>query len=158
MLLTGKKDWFLPTLSPANLFIYFYSFLLFLSCRLLSIPFGEMQSDDIKLYYDQTDSWKLFPVSDDTEIRYGWKNSRFLKATSQGLGKLTATLSYFSQYNKMKEVGPYINFVLLSVLFFLHFYHLAVLCSIFALFYYFFREWYLIPFGECLVRSFIPPA
>lgn len=73
-----------------------------------------MQSDDIKLYDDQADNWKLFPVSDDIAIRDGWRNSRLLKATSQGLGKLTATLRYFSQQNKMKEVGPYINFILFS--------------------------------------------
>ncbi|EXC20346.1 hypothetical protein L484_020567 [Morus notabilis] len=62
------------------------------------------ESDDIKLYDDQADNWKLFPVSDDIAIRDGWRNSRVLKATSQGLGKLTATLRYFSQHNKMKEV------------------------------------------------------
>ncbi|KAF4381614.1 hypothetical protein F8388_021242 [Cannabis sativa] len=63
------------------------------------------ESDDINLYDDRTDNWNMIPVSDNIASTYGRKNSRVLEATSQGLGKLTATLSYyFSQHSEMKEV------------------------------------------------------
>ena len=87
-----------------HLIFALFSFLLLSSCILLRIPFGEMQNDDINLYDDHTDDWKIFPVSDYLAVIYGRKNSRILKAISQGLGNLTATLSYFSQHSEMKEV------------------------------------------------------
>ncbi|XP_062106942.1 nuclear pore complex protein GP210 isoform X1 [Humulus lupulus] len=62
------------------------------------------ESDDINLYDDHADNWNIFPVSDNIASTYGRKNSRILKATSQGLGKLTATLNYFSQLSEMKEI------------------------------------------------------
>lgn len=60
--------------------------------------------DDTKLYDNQTDYWRLFPVSDEIALHHGWWNSRLLKATSQGLGKLTAALSYSVGHHERKEV------------------------------------------------------
>lgn len=57
------------------------------------------QSDNVKVHDNQSD-WRTFTLSDE----HGWRNSRILKATSQGLGKLTASLSYFSGYQETKEV------------------------------------------------------
>ncbi|CAB4305668.1 unnamed protein product [Prunus armeniaca] len=62
------------------------------------------ESDDIKLSNNQSDYWRLFPVSDDIAIKHGWQNSIILKATSQGQDKLTASLTYFSGLNETKEV------------------------------------------------------
>lgn len=67
-----------------------------------SIP--ELQSDDLKLSSDQSDYWRLSPVSNDIAIKHGWQNSMILKATSQGQGKLAASLTYFSALNEKKEV------------------------------------------------------
>lgn len=103
-----------------------FSFLLLFGYILLRIPLCEMQSDDINLYDDQTDNWNIFPISDDIATTYGRKNSRVLKVTSQGLGKLTATLSYFSQHSEMKEVVPSLTLVCFCpLIFLLHFYHHA---------------------------------
>ncbi|KAH7510680.1 hypothetical protein FEM48_ZijujUnG0099600 [Ziziphus jujuba var. spinosa] len=60
------------------------------------------ESDDVKLYDNLTDHWKIFPVSDDILVKHGSHNSRILKATSQGLGKLTASLSYFSEHHEVE--------------------------------------------------------
>ncbi|KAK9272744.1 hypothetical protein L1049_003121 [Liquidambar formosana] len=62
------------------------------------------ESDDVKLHYNQSDYWKTFLVSDDFEAKHGWRNSRILKATSQGLGKLTASLTYCSGNPEIMEV------------------------------------------------------
>lgn len=43
-------------------------------------------------------------LSDRIAIRHGWWNSRILKMTSEGLGKLTASLNYFSRHPETKEV------------------------------------------------------
>lgn len=66
--------------------------------------FCQLQSDDIKLSNNQSDYWRLFPVSDDIAIKHGWLNSMILKATSQGQDKLIASLTYFSGLNETKEV------------------------------------------------------
>ncbi|KAM0958021.1 hypothetical protein EV1_023125 [Malus domestica] len=62
------------------------------------------ESDDLKLSSDQSDYWRLSPVSNDIAIKHGWQNSMILKATSQGQGKLAASLTYFSALNEKKEV------------------------------------------------------
>lgn len=43
-------------------------------------------------------------MPNDLLLKHGWRNSRILKATSQGLGKLTASLTYFSGLHDTKEV------------------------------------------------------
>ncbi|KAJ4729295.1 nuclear pore complex protein [Melia azedarach] len=62
------------------------------------------ESDDIKLFDNQSEYWRTFTVSDDSMLKHGWRNSRILKATSQGLGKLAASLTYFSGHRDTKEV------------------------------------------------------
>lgn len=71
--------------------------------------FHALQSDDVKLYDNQSEYWRTFMVSDDIAVKHGWGNSRILKATSQGLGKLTASLAYHSGYQEKKEVLPCIS-------------------------------------------------
>lgn len=71
---------------------------------LLRSSLVELQSDDIRLHYDQSDHWYTFLASDNITFKHGWRNCRILKATSHGLGKLTASLSYYSGYSESKEV------------------------------------------------------
>jgi nuclear pore complex protein Nup210 len=69
--------------------------------------FLALQNDDVKLFDNQSEYWKTFLVSDDIVLKHGWRNSTVLKATSQGMGKLTASLTYFSGhpvYPDTKEV------------------------------------------------------
>ncbi|KAF7130117.1 hypothetical protein RHSIM_Rhsim10G0015700 [Rhododendron simsii] len=62
------------------------------------------ESDDVKLHEDQPGYWNTLPVSDDIAVNQGLSNSRILKATSYGLGKLTATLTYSTGDDETKEV------------------------------------------------------
>ncbi|GAY46849.1 hypothetical protein CUMW_100160 [Citrus unshiu] len=62
------------------------------------------ESDDIKLSDNQSECWRTFSMPNDLVLKHGWRNSRILKATSQGLGKLTASLTYFSGLHDTKEV------------------------------------------------------
>ncbi|KAA8548147.1 hypothetical protein F0562_004591 [Nyssa sinensis] len=62
------------------------------------------KSDDVKLHDNESNYWNTFPVSDSIDVKHGWWNSRILKATSCGLGKLTATLTYSSGHGEAKEV------------------------------------------------------
>ncbi|CAN6929466.1 unnamed protein product [Brassica oleracea] len=62
------------------------------------------ETDDIKLYGEETDYWKIVSVPDDLSSEYGWRNSRILKAISPGLGELTAALTYFNGHQNSKEV------------------------------------------------------
>lgn len=70
----------------------------------LGTSFPALQSDDIKLFDNQSEYWRTFTVSDDSMLKHGWRNSRILKATSQGLGKLAGSLTYFSGHRDTKEV------------------------------------------------------
>lgn len=62
------------------------------------------KSDDVKLYDNQSEYWRTSMVSDDIAVKHGWGIYRILKATSQGLGKLMASLTYFSGHHQEKEV------------------------------------------------------
>uniref|UniRef100_A0A5B7BTW7 BIG2 domain-containing protein n=1 Tax=Davidia involucrata TaxID=16924 RepID=A0A5B7BTW7_DAVIN len=62
------------------------------------------ESDDVILHDNQSKYWNTFRVSDSIAVKHRWWNSRILKATSCGLGKLTATLSYSSGHHEAKEV------------------------------------------------------
>ncbi|GAV68566.1 RRM_1 domain-containing protein/Big_2 domain-containing protein [Cephalotus follicularis] len=62
------------------------------------------ENDDIKLNDNQSEFWKTLMVPDDIVAKQGWRYSRILKATSQGLGELTASLTYFSGNYDTKEV------------------------------------------------------
>lgn len=62
------------------------------------------ESDDIKLYDQQSDNWKTSLVTEQIAQKYGSLNTRILKSTSPGLGKLTASLTYFSGHLNSKEV------------------------------------------------------
>lgn len=61
------------------------------------------ETDDVKLH-DQSEYWNTFSVSDSIAAKHGWWNCKILKATSYGLGKLTATLAYSSGHDETKEV------------------------------------------------------
>lgn len=61
------------------------------------------ESDDIKLYDDHSEFWNMFPVSNNITSQRACLNSKILKATSYGLGKLTATLTYSSGLHEVKE-------------------------------------------------------
>ncbi|OMO69335.1 Bacterial Ig-like, group 2 [Corchorus olitorius] len=61
------------------------------------------ESDDVELYDNQSGYWKIVPVLAPIGSRYGWRNSRILKATSEGLGKLTASLVYYKGHHDTKE-------------------------------------------------------
>lgn len=63
-----------------------------------------MQTDDIKLYGNDSDYWKIFSLPDERSSEYGRRNSRILKAISPGLGELKATLTYFNEHRDSKEV------------------------------------------------------
>ncbi|KAF2594703.1 hypothetical protein F2Q70_00043684 [Brassica cretica] len=71
-------------------------------CYVSSLWLG--MTDDIKLYGEETDYWKIVSVPDDLSSEYGWRNSRILKAISPGLGELTAALTYFNGHQNSKEV------------------------------------------------------
>ncbi|CBI34863.3 unnamed protein product, partial [Vitis vinifera] len=62
------------------------------------------ESDEVSLQYNQSIYWKAFLVSDRIAVKHDWWNSRILKMTSEGLGNLTASLSYFSGQPGRKEV------------------------------------------------------
>ncbi|KAF2308465.1 hypothetical protein GH714_009821 [Hevea brasiliensis] len=62
------------------------------------------ETDDLKLHDERSNYWTTFLPSEDIEAKYGWHNSRILRATSQGQGELTASLSYFSGHQETKEV------------------------------------------------------
>ncbi|KAL1216051.1 Nuclear pore complex protein [Cardamine amara subsp. amara] len=62
------------------------------------------ETDDIKLYGNDSDYWKIFLLPDDFSSEYDRRNSRILKAISPGLGDLTATLTYFNGHQDSKEV------------------------------------------------------
>ncbi|XP_050383609.1 nuclear pore complex protein GP210 [Argentina anserina] len=62
------------------------------------------ENDDLKLSKTQSDYWQIFPLSDDIAVKHSWQNSVVLKAISQGQGRLTASLSFFSALNETKEV------------------------------------------------------
>ncbi|KAL5860539.1 hypothetical protein ACOSQ4_001835 [Xanthoceras sorbifolium] len=61
------------------------------------------ENDDFKLFDNQSEYWKTFLVLDDIMLKHGWRNSRVLKATSQGMGNLSASLTYFSGFQDTKE-------------------------------------------------------
>ncbi|XP_052195537.1 nuclear pore complex protein GP210 isoform X2 [Diospyros lotus] len=62
------------------------------------------ESDDIKLHEDWSGHWNTLLVSDDIAAKSGLSYSRILKATSNGLGKMTATLTYSTGDDETKEV------------------------------------------------------
>lgn len=74
-----------------------------------SASFHMLQNDDVKLFEDQSDYWKVFLLSEDIVFKHGRQNYRMLKATSTGLGKLTASLSYFGGNDGMKKVICFSN-------------------------------------------------
>ncbi|GMP29371.1 hypothetical protein CsSME_00004505 [Camellia sinensis var. sinensis] len=62
------------------------------------------ENDDVKLHDDQSGFWNTLPISDDIAVKHALSNSRILEATSYGLGKLTATLTYSTGVDGTKEV------------------------------------------------------
>lgn len=52
----------------------------------------------------QYECWKTFLVSGGAMLKYGGKNSRILKTASEGMGRLIASLTYYSGHQDSKEV------------------------------------------------------
>ncbi|KAL5718155.1 hypothetical protein ACHQM5_011091 [Ranunculus cassubicifolius] len=52
------------------------------------------ESDDVKLEYNEYDHWETLLVPDILAAKHHWQSPRLLKAKSQGLGRLTASLAY----------------------------------------------------------------
>ncbi|XP_043725573.1 nuclear pore complex protein GP210 [Telopea speciosissima] len=52
------------------------------------------ESDDVKLDYNQPAYWDTFLVPDGTAVKHGLQCPKILKATSEGLGRLIASLAY----------------------------------------------------------------
>ncbi|GAB2264624.1 hypothetical protein Droror1_Dr00028013 [Drosera rotundifolia] len=51
------------------------------------------ENEEVKLHYDQSDCLESYPVLDAKIVKYGWRNSRILHATSLGLGQLSVSLT-----------------------------------------------------------------
>ncbi|XP_074275276.1 nuclear pore complex protein GP210-like isoform X3 [Silene latifolia] len=51
-------------------------------------------NENVKLDYYEPEYWRNFSVPDSTSANYGWQNSRMLEPIAQGLGKLSASLTY----------------------------------------------------------------
>ncbi|XP_042500148.1 nuclear pore complex protein GP210 [Macadamia integrifolia] len=62
------------------------------------------ESDDIKLDYNQPAYWDTFMVPDGTAVKHGWQSPQILMPTSEGLGRLTASLAYPMGRAGTKEV------------------------------------------------------
>ncbi|XP_010435974.1 PREDICTED: nuclear pore complex protein GP210-like [Camelina sativa] len=62
------------------------------------------ETDDIKLYGNDSDYWKILSLPDELPSEYSQRNSRILNAISPGLGEMTATLTYFNGHQDSKEV------------------------------------------------------
>ncbi|XP_065877577.1 nuclear pore complex protein GP210 isoform X2 [Euphorbia lathyris] len=62
------------------------------------------ENDDLKLHDKPYEHGRTFMLSDDIEVNYGWLNARLLRATSQGLGELMASVTYFIGQQEIKEV------------------------------------------------------
>ncbi|XP_031406672.1 nuclear pore complex protein GP210 isoform X1 [Punica granatum] len=62
------------------------------------------ENEDVVLYDNQSDNWEVLLVPNDVVVKHGWQNSRILRATSPGVGKLIASLTYFSGNDRAKEV------------------------------------------------------
>ncbi|XP_022740410.1 nuclear pore complex protein GP210 isoform X3 [Durio zibethinus] len=62
------------------------------------------ENDDIEFYDNQSGYWKIVPVLEPIASRYSRRSARILKATSEGLGKLTTSLVYFNGHLDTKEV------------------------------------------------------
>ncbi|KAH9624818.1 hypothetical protein KSS87_018134 [Heliosperma pusillum] len=61
-------------------------------------------NEDVNLDYYEPEYWRNFSVPDSTAAKYGWQNSRMLEPTAQGLGKLSASLTYYTSHPERKEV------------------------------------------------------
>ncbi|KAK6928386.1 hypothetical protein RJ641_006977 [Dillenia turbinata] len=62
------------------------------------------ESDDVRLQYDESECWKTYLVPSNFSVEQGWWNSRILKASKYGVGKLTASLAYHGWHLETKEV------------------------------------------------------
>ncbi|KAJ4827574.1 hypothetical protein Tsubulata_004795 [Turnera subulata] len=62
------------------------------------------ESDDLNLNEDRSQYWNTFLPSEDILAKHGWRNSRILRATYPGVGKVIASLAYFGGQQNMKVV------------------------------------------------------
>ncbi|XP_021760201.1 nuclear pore complex protein GP210-like isoform X1 [Chenopodium quinoa] len=62
------------------------------------------KNEDVKLNYDQPELWRNYPVPESVAVKSGWQHSRILEATIEGLGKLSASLTYSTDHLEAKEV------------------------------------------------------
>ncbi|KAK2365493.1 nuclear pore complex protein GP210 [Trifolium repens] len=62
------------------------------------------ENDDVNVYDYRSDYWRTVLVSNDIAVKHGWRNTKLLKAYSQGIGNLTASVSYPGGADDRKEV------------------------------------------------------
>ncbi|XVF57995.1 hypothetical protein PTKIN_Ptkin07bG0027000 [Pterospermum kingtungense] len=62
------------------------------------------ENDAIEFYDNQSECWKIVPVLEPIASRYSWRSARIMKTTSEGRGKLTASLVYYNEHHDTKEV------------------------------------------------------
>ncbi|XP_045812556.1 nuclear pore complex protein GP210 isoform X2 [Trifolium pratense] len=62
------------------------------------------ENDDVNVYDYRSDCWRTVPVSNDIAFKHGWRNTKLLKAYSQGHGNLTASVSYPGGADDKKEI------------------------------------------------------
>ncbi|XP_074274983.1 nuclear pore complex protein GP210 isoform X2 [Silene latifolia] len=61
-------------------------------------------NENVQLDYYEPEYWRNFSVPDSTAANYGWQNSRMLEPIAQGLGKLSASLTYYTSHPEKKEI------------------------------------------------------
>lgn len=62
------------------------------------------ETDGVKWYDNQSEHWKTSLASEYLESKHGPQSTRILKATSYGLGKFAASLTYYSGHLDKKQV------------------------------------------------------
>lgn len=59
-------------------------------------PLYLTESNHLELQFDKSPYWNAFPVPEEIAVAHGWKNCSRLVAISEGQGKLSASLRYYS--------------------------------------------------------------
>ncbi|XP_068664790.1 nuclear pore complex protein GP210 isoform X3 [Aristolochia californica] len=62
------------------------------------------KNNDVRLLFNHPALWDTAMVPEEACVKHGWRNSRLIKPTSEGLGSLTAKLSYKKGNTEKLEV------------------------------------------------------
>lgn len=65
----------------------------------------------MKLQCNHSLYWDTFIIPNDIAAKHGWKNSRLIQATSEGLGSVTASLAYHYGNLQRTEVSWFFHFI-----------------------------------------------